>query len=122
VVNRSPIKRRIPLKRVPPRPAQVRQGFEASTLQRVKVGGLPCLVCGASPCDPAHLAARAQGGCDDPACVVPLCRACHRRFDIGVLSLLEHLEPRWRKEIAHCVTHLGLMAAQRRLTTARRDA
>ncbi len=65
---------------------------------------------------PAHLAARARGGCDDAPCVVPLCWRHHRAFDTGRLDLLPYLEPRWRAEIAHAVAHLGLVGALRRLT------
>jgi hypothetical protein len=55
----------------------------------------------------AHLAPRAQGGCDDPDCVVPLCWMHHRAYDTGALELLRHLEPEWRIELVHAVLHLG---------------
>ena len=51
---------------------------------------------------------RALGGCDHPDCVVPLCWMRHRAYDTGRLELLPHLEPRWRTEIAHAVTHRAL--------------
>jgi len=49
------------------------------------------------------------GGCDHPACVVPLCRPCHGRYDRGELDLLPALEPRFRAELAHGLQHLGLV-------------
>lgn len=85
-----------------------------------------CMACGIrssafTVIDPAHLCARARGGCDDPECVVPLCRSgdgsgCHKEFDEGRLDLSVKLEPRWREEVAHCVMHLGLFGAVRRIT------
>jgi hypothetical protein len=88
--------------------------FAASPAQRAKVRELACLVCGVEPfqrkIDPAHLCARARGGCDQEACVIPLCRTCHRAFDEGRLGLLQHLRPyhattRWRTEIVHSLDH-----------------
>jgi hypothetical protein len=35
----------------------------------------------------------------------------HRAYDTGRLELL----PRWRREVAHAVLHLGLVGAYRRL-------
>jgi len=93
----------------------------AAPVQRIKVAGKPCLVCGAvTRIDPAHLVPRSLGGCEDPDCVVPLCRAHHRVYDRGELDLLPWLEPRFRLELAHAVGHLGLVGALRRLT-GRRD-
>ena len=63
-----------------------------------------------------------MGGCDHPDCIVPLCWRHHRAYDTGRLDLLRHLEPRWRTEIAHAVTHLGLISAYRRLTGGRLPA
>lgn len=94
-------------------------GFAASKEQRFKVKHLSCAVCGGEGCDPAHLCARGTGGCDSPRCVVPLDRACHRLFDEGKLDLLPFLEPRYRVEVAHCVMHMGLVGAYRRLTGSR---
>ena len=62
------------------------------------------------------------GGCDHPDCVVPMCWLHHRAYDAGRLDLLGHLEPRWRTEIAHAVSHLGLISAYRRLTGGRLPA
>lgn len=87
--------------------------------QRLKVSGQPCIVCGSGPCDPAHVAASAQGGCQSPDCVVPLCRKHHRLFDTGHLDLLPHLEPRFRLELGHAVGHLGLVGTLRRVTADR---
>lgn len=93
--------------------------MKASPGQRVKVSGQPCIVCGSGPCDPAHVAASAQGGCQSPDCVVPLCREHHRAFDTRRLDLLPFLEPRFRLELAHAVGHLGLIGTLRRVTADR---
>ena len=50
---------------------------------------------------------------------MPGCRRCHRAYDEGGLSLLEHLEPRFRAELAYAVELVGLLAALRRITNAR---
>jgi hypothetical protein len=100
------------------------RGMAASKAQREKVRGMACVGCERMAAeylriDPAHLCARGMGGCDEPECVVPLCRSlhggCHRRFDAGELDLLPMLEPRFRAEVAHCVTHLGLEGTRVRL-------
>jgi hypothetical protein len=39
----------------------------------------------------------------------------HRAYDTGRLELLPYLEPRWRREVAHAVLHLGLIGAYYRL-------
>jgi cytochrome c553 len=51
--------------------------------------------------------------------VVPLCRRCHRAYDRGELDLLPRLEPRFRAELAHALTHRPLIAVLRRVTGAR---
>ena len=91
----------------------------ASAAQRDKVRELACLVCGARPVDPAHLVPRPLGGCENPDCVVPLRRAHHRRYDRGELDLLAALEPCFRRDLAHGLLHVGLLALLRRLTAAR---
>ncbi|MEA2275325.1 MAG: hypothetical protein QOC78_285 [Solirubrobacteraceae bacterium] len=92
----------------------------ASPAQRAKVAGQRCVVCGAaSRCDPAHLVPRSLGGCPSAECVVALCRAHHRAYDLGELDLLPHVEPALRREVAHAVMHLGLIGALRRLTGRR---
>ncbi len=91
----------------------------ASEEQRAKVAGERCIVCRSRPVDPAHVVSRALGGCDEPVCVVALCRADHRTFDRGELDLLPHLEPGHRRELAHAVEHLGLIGALRRVTGRR---
>jgi hypothetical protein len=90
-----------------------------SEVQRDKVAGQHCLVCGGRPVDPAHLVPRSLGGCDRPECVVPLDRRCHRAHDRGELDLLPHLEPRYRPELAHGVGHVGVVALLRRVTGTR---
>ena len=106
-----------------------RSGFTpASKEQREKVKGLPCMRCGADgagmvtgPIDPAHVCARAHGGCDDALCVVPLCRRCHREFDQGQLDLLPHLVFWCVPEIQHALGHYNgdLIALLQRLTGVR---
>ena len=49
-----------------------------------------------------------------------LCWTHHRAYDTGGLELLPHLEPQWRAEVAHAVSHLGLIGAVRRLAPGRR--
>lgn len=105
LVQRTPLRRR----RLSP----------ASEAQRQKVAGKACLACGRRPSDPAHLVPRSLGGCDDPDCVVPLCRPCHRAFDQGGLDLLPDLEPRHRMELAHALGHISLVALLERVTGER---
>jgi hypothetical protein len=112
--RRRALRRTTPLRRSTVAPA--------SAVQRAKVVGRRCLVCGAlTRVEPAHLVPRSLGGCDEADCVVPLCRLHHRAYDQGALDLVAHLEPDWRREVAHAVGHLGLVGALRRLT-GRRDA
>ena len=136
LARRTPLRReaaltrRTPLGRTPPlRPAQrspspraagpARWPLSASDAQRAKIVGAWCIVCQQTKgLTPAHLASRAHGGCDHPHCVVPLCWLHHRAFDTGRLELLPYLEPLWRAEIAHAVSHLGLIGTLRRLTRA----
>jgi hypothetical protein len=93
----------------------------ASEAQREKIIGRWCIVCQQTKgITPAHLAPRSLGGCDHPDCVVPLCWTHHRAYDMGQLELLPYLEPTWRSEVAHAVTHLGLIGAVRRLAPGRR--
>lgn len=95
------------------------KGMAASPAQREKVRGLDCIVCGQSPCDPAHTISRAKGGDDDPRCVVPLCRPHHRAFDSQGFSILEFMEPDHREEIAYAVGLVGLLNALQLLTNER---
>lgn len=82
----KPLWRKTPLRRTP--------SLAATDAQRAAVAGRRCVACRAAHrIDPAHLIPRSLGGCDDPACVVPLCRPCHRAYDTGRLDLLAHLEP-----------------------------
>ena len=71
------------------------------------------------PVDAAHLVPRSLGGCDQPDCVVPLCRAHHRRYDRGELDLLPHVEPSRRLELGHTLLHVGLLGLLRRVTGVR---
>jgi hypothetical protein len=100
------------------KPVQRTPSLAATDAQRAAVAGRPCIVCGAeSRVDPAHLISRSLGGCGDPLCVVPLCRArCHCAFDRGELDLVPYLEPLWRAQLALAVGHVGLIGAVRRIT------
>ncbi len=116
--RRSPLVRRMRLRRT----TQLARssGAPASPVQRAKVAGLRCLVCGAAThVDPAHLVPRSLGGCDAADCVVPLCRTHHRAYDHGGLDLVAHLEPQRRAEVAHAVGHLGLLRTLRCLSGRR---
>jgi hypothetical protein len=107
----APLRRKRPLRRSLVSPA--------SRAQRDKVRALGCLACGTRPADPAHLVPRALGGCDHADCVVPPCRTHHRRYDRGELDLLGALEPRFRRELAHGLVHVGLVALLSRLSGTR---
>jgi hypothetical protein len=127
-VRRAPIRRRRPL-RPGVKPLRRRTALERRTLapasgaQRDAVRDARCIVCGArTAIDPAHLVPRTMGGCDDPLCVVALCRIHHRAYDRGRLDLVAFLEPRYRAQVAHAVAHLGLVGALRRLGGARADS
>jgi hypothetical protein len=120
----APLRRSTRLKSAPPparRTPLARTDAQAvSTARRAKVRGRPCLVCrGTARIDPAHVIPRSLGGCDEPDCVVALCRGCHRAYDGGGLDLLPYLEPDHRDELAHAVLHIGLLGALRRVTGQR---
>jgi hypothetical protein len=92
-----------------------------SRAQRAKIVGCACVVCQQTKGLTATRLARADG-CDDVDCVVPMCWPHRHLYELGRLDLLHHLEPRWRREIAHAVSHLGLITAYRRLTGGRLPA
>lgn len=93
----------------------------ASHAQRVKVKGETCVVCEQWPVDPAHLIDRSLCpiGQDDERAVIGLCRKHHSEYDEGKLSLLEHLEPWARQELAYAVERFGLIATLERVTNTR---
>lgn len=103
-----PLARRTPLKQ--------RAISPASPAQRAKVKGARCVHCPRPARDPMHLCPRGKGGCDDPLCVVPGCRRCHRLFDEGELDLLGDLVRRFKPELAHALLHLTPIALVERLT------
>lgn len=86
---------------------------KASDAQRDKARSFgACIACQNKlelvPIDPAHLCPRSHGGCDDPDCIVPLCRWCHRDFDIRrSLDLQPYLVGVWTAELAHALSHYG---------------
>jgi hypothetical protein len=99
------------------------RGFAVTKAQRVKVAEAFCLYCGRDraslPIDPAHLWDRSRGGCDDPACIVPLCRECHRAYDEHRLDLLPLLvEFGYWAEMAHVIAehHVSPARLLERLT------
>lgn len=102
------------------------RGFSASPAQRAKVKDMPCIATGFDSheaiVDPAHLTARAQGGCDDPLCVVPLVRVVHDSFDRRGFDLLPHLIADKRvAEMCHALEHYegNLIGLLERLTGER---
>lgn len=100
-------------------PRRRRPVSPASPGQRAKIHGRACIVCAQGPCHPAHVIDRSLGGGDDPLAVVPLCPTHHREYDDGFLSLLEHLEPHHRDELAHAVQTFGLLRTLERVTNQR---
>jgi len=111
LARQSSLRRRTPLERSP--------SLAASQAQRDKVAGRACIVCGATiAIDPAHVIPRSLGGCDHPDCVVALCRLHHRAYDHERLDLVPYLEPRFRREAAHAVWHVGLAGALRRISNS----
>lgn len=119
-MKRSPLNRSTPMPRGngPKRsaPKKRRAVSPASPAQREKMRGRGCLVCAREPVHPAHLIDRSIGGDDNALAVVALCPEHHRAYDEGSLSLLEHLEPWHREEVAHAVMTVGLVMALQRLT------
>jgi hypothetical protein len=94
----------------------------ATPEQRAKVKGKACVRCRrAGPCQPAHLIDRslASVGADDSRAVIPLCPECHRAYDEESISLLEHLEPHYREELAFAVERVGLLTALFRISNER---
>jgi hypothetical protein len=102
----------------------IKRGFAASREQRAKVRNETCACCGiGTQCDPAHLTARSQGGCDHPDCVIALCRLCHRAFDERGMSLESVIAmPRYAAERAHMAGHMSFARCIARLNPALRSA
>lgn len=98
----------------------------ASSEQREKVAGEPCLVndplfpC-SGDCEPAHLIPRGmvEDSENDPLRIVPLCHRHHREYDQEQLDLLPYLEPRFREEVAEGVRLVGLITALNRISNDR---
>lgn len=87
----------------------------ASPAQREKVTHSSCIVCGRLPVDAAHLVPQQLGGCSDPACVIPLCRADHKRYDGGGFPLRPYLAEGFESELEHALTHVTPGALHRAL-------
>ncbi len=107
LTREKPLVRRTPLKRAPFSPA--------SPAQRAKVEDQRCVQCNKPATDPMHLWPRGRGGCDDPLCVVPGCRSCHRLFDAGKLNLLPDLVRHFKPELAHALLHSDPISLLERL-------
>jgi hypothetical protein len=130
-VHPSALKPRKPLSRISEKKAPAARkrgstlkrgkGFSASKAQQEKVRGRVCVGCGdpfdweaggaEQSVDPAHLWPRSMGGCDDPLCVIPLCRRCHDRLDdpSDEFDLLPKLVDRgYAAEMAHPVEAHGI--------------
>jgi hypothetical protein len=103
-LRRTRLERRTALRRPPIEPQRY---LAASIAQRVKVATAECLVCGASPVDPAHLVPQRLGGCGLVECVLPLCRTHHRLFDTGQLALTRYLGPEHETELEHALCHVS---------------
>lgn len=104
------------------------RGFSASKAQQEKARNEPCVVTQqealyGAVIDPAHLCARAQGGCNSALCVVPLRRDLHERLDDpgDPFDLLPYLAERRVPELQHALGHYkgDLIALLQRLTGQR---
>ncbi|MCA1679051.1 MAG: hypothetical protein LC777_08975 [Actinobacteria bacterium] len=51
--------------------------------------------------------------------MVPLCRRCHRTYDRAELDLLPRLEPGYRAQLAHALSHVSLLRLIERVTGER---
>lgn len=104
-------------KRRPVSPASRAQRNKVQAEGKCRVCGIPDTV---ATLDPAHVADRSIGGCDQPDCTIPLCRAvCHPAYDEHRLDLLPYAT---KAEQAHAVSHLGIAAAFKRITNDREAA
>jgi hypothetical protein len=124
-VKQTPLQRKTPLKRTPLK-ARTDSSFTkrraispASVAQREKISTECCVVCGGEFVHPSHLIDRSLGGDDDARAVVALCPIHHSEYDDGFLSLVEHLEPHYREEVAYAVMTVGIVRALERLTNQR---
>jgi hypothetical protein len=93
--------------------------FAASPAQRQAVKDSECAYCGKPGVDPAHIVDRSLGGCDEPLCVLGLCRHCHRRYDEGELNLLSLVRNYYPRQWEHAVGHLGEARAEWRVSNER---
>jgi hypothetical protein len=80
------------------------------------VAGACCIVCGRTPVDAAHVVPQQLGGCADPACAIPLCRADHKRYDQGGFALRPYLAEGFQAELGHALTHVSPGALHRALS------
>lgn len=120
-MKRSELRRRTPIK-AKPRAPKYRPISPATNAQREATQF--CIISGARrdedwTIDPAHLCARAHGGCDDPLCVVGLRRDLHEQFDRGQLDVLPYLlAHKMVPQINHALEHYGgdLLGLLMRLT------
>jgi len=96
MLRRKPLKRKASLKTRKPIPKKNTKRADAnyaraygSHLRVALIKTLNCVVCGATPCDNAHLhGSKAGMGRKGPYTdIVPLCRKCHTRYDEYTLKL-----------------------------------
>jgi 5-methylcytosine-specific restriction endonuclease McrA len=82
---------------------------------------LVCRMCNRYGVEAAHIIPRSRirTGGEDPRNIVPLCRACHTKFDAGEIEILPALR---REEQVYAVELVGLGEAWRRLTTRAKAA
>lgn len=97
----------------------------ASKEQRAAVKDQPCVICGSRGVDPAHLTPRGGGwgGCDDPLCVIALCRLHHQIFDGRIPAVNDPVDlapvlalPEFAPHRAHMATHMDYVTALQRLS------
>jgi hypothetical protein len=97
-----PLRRQPPLRRSGIGGPKVR----AHPAQRARVAGRGCIVCGARPCDPAHLIPQWYRACCHAEGVIPLCRRHHRAYDWGGLNILGWITDELAEELAHALMHV----------------
>jgi hypothetical protein len=93
-----------------------KQAPARSEAYRRLVAAMPCMLCGASPCQAAHPNTGKGMGtkADDRECFA-LCPRCHSRFDQGGLFTKEarrELEPAWGAQTRAVIVAAGAWPAR----------